>query len=199
MILENLDNLDDEVYCAISFRAGGEDSQDILTAQGIFNNMVITGGYGCYFGASGTLVGSPLVPGPGFQYDFSFDAEDSTLAANCDLSIFDTAWLEPIGAEVLIDYEGDGESVGDMVVWDNREIQTSGESGVGAGRCFYMQNQASFYCNIVFAFPQGTVLVQGFPDELIAIGASGCFQGLKATAVAGEDTTANVFTYTWTV
>jgi len=115
------------------------------------------------------------------------------------LSIFDTVWLEPIGAEIFVDYESDGESAGDVFVWDNREIQTSGESGVGAGRCFNMQNDGSVYCNIVFSFPQGTILVQGFPDELIVIGSSGCFRGLKATTVAGESDEPPAFTYTWTV
>ena len=106
MLLDTSDA--EKLFCTVSFLTG-PDFRDILTAQGIFDNMVITGGIGCFYGISGTISGSVLEVG--FQYDLNLDDPDSASDISCSTGLFDEPWTEPFG-DVFIDYLGDGEFTG---------------------------------------------------------------------------------------
>eukprot|EP00977_Amphora_coffeiformis_P001076 scaffold222_cov175-Amphora_coffeaeformis.AAC.21 len=190
MILE--DASEEKAFCLMTFTFGN----DALHTMGVYDDMVITGGFGCFAGISGRMQGQ--VNGPSHQIQLVLDGDESSQGSLCPTDIFDNAWIEEFG-ETSVDYDGLGDGLGDAYVYDNKQvaIQTSdGEiTGVLAGRCFFLEDRATdTFCNTVITLQQGSIALQGFYENMYIVGASGCFQGLTG-AVAGGD---NEFGFTYT-
>lgn len=195
MVLEDVDG-DNKTFCTITFITG-QDFADLLTAQGVFDNMVITAGFGCFAGVSGSISGNDLGIGE-FQYNLLFDDEDSASYPSCAANIFDEPWTEPFG-DVYVDYEGDDFSPGDAFVFDNKPVTVPapGETGVLAGRIVLIESDI-LYANMVFTFDVGQIAVQGdYYSGMTIVGGNGCFRDLQGT-VEGSDEDEG-FVYQWSI
>jgi hypothetical protein len=187
-----------DTWCSISFGFGAN-AEHTLVAQGLFSQMTITGGIGCYNGVTGTISGAGAASGTGFEYALALDAEDST--ANCPSDLFDNVWAEPSG-EAFVDYDFDDFTAGDVFVFDNKDITIDGEVlGSLAGRCYFLPEVDDNYCNLVFTLDIGTIAVEGFSEEQIIVSGSGCFAGLSGTVetlfIDSED--GGGFEYLWNI
>lgn len=192
MVLEDVDD-GDKLFCTITYLTGPEFA-DILMVQGVYDNMVITGGLGCFYGATGTVSGTGT--DDGFNYTLAFDTEESVAALDCDLTVFDEPWLEEFG-ETFIDYLDDDESPGDGYMFDNKVITIGDKEAVLAGRCMFLQDLDNTYCNMVYTMQDGTgsIAVMGYYDGMAIIGGSGCYNSLLGTA-SGEEVD-DGYAYTW--
>lgn len=185
-----------DLFCLITFLTGSL-SENKLMVQGPLDNMVITAGLGCFFGASGTINGSL----DGNEFQLNVDDANSMHDPACPSDLFDEAWEENYG-EVYVDYLADGFSEGDAYVFLDKTIRTSskGEIGVLTGRCVVVDiDAAATYCNIVFELDKGEISVQGFFEEMAIVGASGCFQGLQGRVLGSDPLDDSLFIYNWDV
>lgn len=173
----------DKAFCSVTFNVDG----DRMHAMGVFDNMVITGGTGCFFEISGIISGRTLGNGSK-QFDLITDAEDSNEDSSCpDNSLFDTAWIEEPGEE-LIDYDESGESSGDAYVFDNKSVSMpTGSQAASAGRCVFLQDMSRTFCSITLRTSQGSIALQGFFTSLYIVGGTGCFRGLAGRVLGGEE------------
>ena len=189
-----------DLFCLITFLTGPL-SENKLMAQGALDNMVITAGLGCFFGASGTINGSFDGDEGSFVFQLNIDDTNSMHDPACPSDLFDEVWEENYG-EVYVDYLADDFSEGDAYVFVDKSIRTpsKGEIGVLTGRCVVVDIEASAtYCNIVFELDEGDIVVQGFFGEMVIVGASGCFQGLQGRVFASDPLDDSLFIYNWDV
>ena len=185
-------------FCTMTFLTG-EFADSVLLAQGLFDNMVIVGGSGCFDGMTGTIKGSAL-PGGGFQYDLDLDSESSRGGPSCTLDIFEEIWAEDFGEDTVVEYVNDFDP-GVTFNFDNNPVSvpSRGDVGVISGRCVILNNVASSYCHIMFELDEGTSAVQGaFTQGMTIVGGSGCFQGLKGSVVSLEES-GNFLEYSWSI
>lgn len=184
-------------FCTMTFLTNTTEI-NILTVQGVFDNMVITSGVGCFYGATGTISGSLF--NQSAEYSLNFDAPDSASDESCpSITIFDELWEEPFG-DFLVDYNGDGGAFGgDGYLFDNKvvTIPSTGQTASGAGRCLFLDTSGTIYCSIIYTLEEGTIAAQGYFDDMAIVGATGCFRGLEGTVSASETETG--FFYTWSI
>ena len=190
----------DKSFCMVTFNTFAGDK---LTAQGIHENMVITGGTSCFFGASGTVQGNtPNGRGSRFEYNVDLQFPGDLKPPTCPpAAIFADRWVGPLIGQP-IDYRGDGDSGGDLFVIDTNPLTIPSLSGTHTqtGRCAFLNDVAAQqYCNIVVSLGAiGQIALQGYFNEMTIVGGSGCFQGLQGTVV-GDNTTPAQVTYTWSI
>ena len=184
----------DKAFCSVTFIV----DNDRLHAMGVFDNMVITGGTGCFLGISGIISGRTLGSGTK-QFDMNTDAENSNEDSSCpDNSLFDTAWIEEPGEE-LIDYDGFDESPGDAYVFDNKSVvMPTGSQATSAGRCVFLQDLSQTFCSMTLTTSRGSIALQGFFRNLYIVGGTGCFRGLAGMVLGGEHDEGG-FTYEFVV
>ena len=186
-----VDLADDKIFCTMTF---GFEGSDRLTIAGLYGNMIIIGGLGCFFGASGSVSG---FDNGGLAYQLTLDDEDSASDASCVEGIFDVIWIEQFG-DVFIDYYEDGITNGDVYVFDNKVLTiplASGEiEGTMAGRCFVTPT-GDLYCQMAISLPGGEVFAQGLIGEMIFAGGNGCYNGINGYMVGGG--TEEEFNYTF--
>lgn len=189
-----------KVFCVMTFRLG-PNLENIMTVQGILDNMVITGGTGCFNGVSGIVRGSYDDDEETWRLDLNLDDETSNENEACSSDLFADAWIEQFSDDALIYYQEDARE-GFAALFDNNIVTLSltGETiGIVAGRCFVLDEFDDYtYCSVVFDLDEGSILVQGFFDSMIIVGATGCFRGLSGT-VRGEENTENSAEYSWSV
>ena len=181
MILE--DTTEEKAFCLMTFKFG----DDVLHTMGVYDDMVITGGFGCFAGISGRVQGQSN--GPSKQVQLALDGSGTSQSSFCPIGIFDGTWIEDFG-EVPVDYDGLGDSPGDVYVFDNKQVTVPTDegdiSGVLAGRCVLLEEDASdLFCNSVITLEQGSIALQGFYENMYVVGASGCFRGLIGTVFGG--------------
>lgn len=187
---------EDKPFCSVTFIVGDSN----LYAMGVFDNMVISGGTGCFFNTSGRISGRTLEDGSK-QFELTVDDENSNEDTACSgSSLFDEAWIEEFGEE-LVDYDGLGESPGDAYVFDNKAVTIPSSNGdlqaVSAGRCVFLQDLSTTFCSITLTTSQGAIALQGFFGMLYITGGSGCFRGLAGIVSGGE--TDDGFTYNFDI
>jgi hypothetical protein len=189
--------IEELIFCALTWSMGeAEGTPSLLLAQGPLGKMIITGGTGCYFGASGFISG-PM----GRSYAIWFDYEDSAGAASCTPDIFLEPWEEDSfnGGDVFIDYTGDG--FGAATLFDNnvmvvplpggRELE-----GRVSGRCFTLTDPGTnIYCQIVIELDEGLISLQGNFLEMTITGGSGCFRGIAGTVFTDISISSPSITY----
>lgn len=196
----------DKLFCMVTF--GFTDSEDRLLVTGVFDEMVITGGTGCFHGASGTVSGFDPDTG-NLEYTVTLDDPDSASDPSCIADIFANPWTEEYG-DTFVDYNGvdpetDGETPGDVYVFDNKVVTiplSSGGSteGTVAGRCFATPSDEDLFCQYAMYVPGGIITFQGFFFEAMHItGGTGCYSGLTGFVVGDADDNAEMFSYTFDV
>lgn len=199
MVLRNNTLSMEETYCTMTLITGPIVG-DVITVQGLFNNMVVTGSLGCFFGVSGTITGAIL--NDGFSYTLNFDADGSANHASCDVSIFDEVWTEKVD-DVFVDYLGDGESAGDVYLVDSKSINIAGDANAAvlAGSCIFTEDAKDLYCNLVFTLDNGSIALQGywFSRKMSIVGGSGCYGEIAGFVKGFENTVTNNYEYTWTL
>lgn len=193
---------DNDSFCTISF----EFAEGTILVQGVFFRvMSITAGTGCFAGISG-LVQGDVIDGQTddeffLQYEFSVDGVGET-TLTCNSQIFDFTWFES-GEDEFIDYDRNNLiSPGDMFVFDEHPVLVSvlGDQAIAAGRCVIIeevQTNNNSFCTIVFAFPNGELVVEGFFEDMTIIGGSGCFEGSRGTVQVVTNN--GFFEYTWQI
>ena len=149
MFLEELSL--EKLFCTITYWF--DESEDRLLAMGLFDEMVIVGGTGCFLGASGTVSGFDPDDGT-LEYTVSLDDPDSASDSACVDGIFDDTWSEPFG-DTFVDYNGIdddtfGETPGDIYVFDNKVVTIplpggASTEGTMAGRCFSMPSDDDLF------------------------------------------------------
>ena len=161
---------------------------------------MITGATGCYAGVTGTVEGGSV--GSLYTHNVQFDNLNVDLV--CSSNLFDDPWFER-GSDETIDYDNSGDgSAGDLSIFDyNRVVPgRNGPLGSLSGRCFYLENaqdpEENSYCTIVFVFDEGSLVVEGFYNEMTIVGGSGCFAGLTGK-VQGTVLTSTTFEYVWSL
>ena len=188
-------------FCVATFSSSTFD--DTLTVQGIYNNMVITGGTGCFFGASGSVVGNKRGGrGSAFGYTIDFQFPGDATDPSCPSDLFDNSWAV-LGSDTDVLYRRpDVKRAADAIVFDNNEvgIPTLAGMGVEAGRCFFLEDDAAdLFCNIVFSLDGiGQIALQGFFSDMAIVGGNGCFAGLKGR-VFGDDELSPILFYNWEI
>ena len=196
----------DKLFCTVTY--GFDETDDRLLVTGLFDQMVITGGTGCFNGASGTVSGFDPDTGD-LEYTVSLDDPDSASASSCIQDIFTNPWTEEYG-DTFVDYNGvdvdtDGETAGDIYVFDNKVVTIplpggGTEEGTLAGRCFVTVSQDDLFCQYVVYAPGGAITFQGlFFDAMYISGASGCYNGLTGYVVGDADDNTETFSYTFVV
>lgn len=189
-----------DTFCTISF----EFPEGTITIQGpFFRSMSITGATGCFTGITGLVEGADVSSDFSVEdflsYLFTVDGIDDE-DLGCRSDIFDYPWFET-GEDQYIDYDRDNMvSPGDMFVFDYHRVFVSaiGANALAAGRCIVIeeaQTNNNSFCSILFAFPNGELVIQGFFDELTIIGGSGCFTGTQGKVQVS--TSGNFFEYTF--
>lgn len=167
-----------DTFCHISY----EFDDGTLTVQGLFNQrMVITGCTGCFYGVTGTVVGS--FTSTRYFHDIVLDSGVSS----CLPGIFDAPWQEQ-GEDTMINYDQDStvQSPGDVVVFDFNRVFVEGGVLVGssAGRCSTQSRPDEFdpfYCSILFTFDSNSLVIQGPYSNMAIVGGSGCFSDATGT------------------
>lgn len=196
----------DRTFCTMTFFTS---TGHRVLVMGVFTEMIILSGTGCFSGVSGRIAGSRRNNG---DYRYALEL-DSRSVSQCSTDIFGQPWTEPVG-DFFVNYisqpwepwwvepddDYDANTPGDVYVFIDKVITApaTGEVGRGAGRCFVVETQEYTFCNIVFEFSDGSIAVQGIFTEMSVIGASGCYQGLYGI-VFGEELDDDTFTYTWDV
>ena len=204
MFLEDLDL--SKLFCTVTYWF--DDSENRLLATGIFDEMIISGGTGCFHGASGTISGFDPEDG-NIQYTVTLDDSGSATDPSCTEDIFANPLSEPWG-DLFVDYNGVdddtvGEGPGDIYVFDNKEVTIplpGGETVEGslAGRCFIMPSDEDFFCQYAVYLPDGAITFQGqFSTAMHITGGTGCFSGLTGYVVGDSDDEAEAFLYTFVV
>lgn len=141
---------------------------------------MITGGTGCFYGATGVIWAE--ANGNLYEHNMLFDHDTPT--PSCTAGIFDGPWYEYSEGGESIDYDGDGRtSTGDMWLFDYHEIYPNDElpGGTVSGKCILMDEidaEEYTYCQMVFVFDEGQLVVEGFFSEMTIVGGSGCFAGI---------------------
>ena len=197
MVLQDIES--DKTFCTMTFLTG-PDFTDIIMAQGVFDNMIVTAGFGCFAGVSGSISGRTIAGGD-FQYDLAFDDDNSSNDLSCPSSnFFDQPWTEPFG-DILVTYDESTDfAPGNGFVFDNKLItaRATGETGILAGRIIFSDKGAYPHGSMVFTFDAGQIAVQGpFSREMTIVGGNGCFRGLQGT-VQGDEFD-DGFEYTWSI
>eukprot|EP00977_Amphora_coffeiformis_P029262 scaffold39703_cov191-Amphora_coffeaeformis.AAC.3 len=122
---------------------------------------------------------------------------------DCAPKRLDVPWFER-GEDVIADYDRSGDtSNGDIFLFNFHRV-TIGEdvqpSGEASGLCTVIDQpgKAGFtFCSIVFSFPDGELMVQGFYPEMTIVAAGGCLRGTKGVARGRE--TESAFEYTFEI
>ena len=195
-------------FCTITFYTTAGDR---MWVQGLFDEMVIMTGIGCFTGWTGSIAGSRQGNGS-YRYALNLDSAND---ARCSTSIFDEPWTEPPG-DFYVNYlyepwtptffapnppaDYDLYTPGDVYVFSNKQVTAPSTSQVGlaSGRCVVLEVSPYTFCSIAFKFPGGSITVQGIYTSMAVVGATGCYRGLQG-AVVGDELDDESFTYTWNV
>ena len=160
--------------------------------------MVITGATGCYTGVTGRVDGGDT----GTAFTHTAQCDNPNVDPVCTPNLFVDPWFER-GEDERVDYDNNGfASAGDLAIFDYNSVVPgrSGPLGSVSGRCFYLENAAdpgeTSYCTIVFIFDEGGLVVEGFYNDMVIVGASGCFAGLIGK-VEGRVINGDTFEYVW--
>ena len=177
----------EDLYCTMTFVIG-EESDSILYAEGPFDNMIIVHGSGCYFGATGSVVGSGSYATDS-EVDFKFRFDSENASSSCIPGIFDDPWVEGYD-DVLVDYVGNGdEDNGNLYVYNQKPLKVSNGNGsipaFMSGRCFLLQGNG-YYCAYVANLPGGSVAFRGFWEEMSIVAGSGCYRDLVGRVFAND-------------
>mmetsp|Transcript_25367 Transcript_25367/g.51619 ORF Transcript_25367/g.51619 Transcript_25367/m.51619 type:complete len:521 (-) Transcript_25367:661-2223(-) len=172
------------------------DSGDIVTYAGYSPNsmnpghIAVTGGTGCYAGASGTL----LLKAANEEYSsYDWNYQPKPEAETC-FSLVDTLGghliYESSSGSIVI---GDYETPGSMDIWFNNSMYTGSHDGAllegmySLGECTLLANATEFMCTEQFVLnaTDGSSIVaagfspNSFEDGTMAISGTGCFTGIK--------------------
>lgn len=128
--------------------------------------------------------------GPSHQVQLVVDGTETSQGSFCPTEIFYGPWIEEFG-EVSVDYDGLGDGLVDVYVFDNKQVTVPTSDGdivgVLAGRCFFlMDGTTDTFCNTVITLQQGSIAVQGYYENMYVVGASGCFRGLNGIVSGGQ-------------
>eukprot|EP00977_Amphora_coffeiformis_P014249 scaffold3946_cov177-Amphora_coffeaeformis.AAC.12 len=185
-----------ELYCTMTFAfAWGK-----LVVEGVLGNMVIVGGTGCFFEASGSVSGS-IATGPVQSFSITYDAVDSASKSSCSWNVFDNPWTEPYG-ESYVDYQPNGaEDSAEIYAYGNKDITIplSGSAtvqGILNGRCIILGS--SYYCSYTVQLPDGMVHFRGFWEDMTILSGTGCYRGFSG-GVSASDPSGTGFVYTFTL
>lgn len=190
-----------ETYCLITIYA----LQDVLTAQGPADRMVITGAVGCFFGLTGSVITI------GNERTIVPDTVDPGTTLACLDDYFSMKWVLTSPTTVLADYDDDGSpSIGDIVVFDGQQVQIPSASSVAimAGRCSV--NSVSFgengdepllYCSMVLELDSGSIVLQGELEFglMIIVGGNGCFSEISGYVLVGEAENSSAQEFSWSL
>jgi hypothetical protein len=93
-------------------------------------------------------------------------------------------------------------SPGDSFLFDENPITSPGfEDGVVQGRCTVLQDVSetapddNLYCSITWAFPEGSIVLQGVFFEMIVIGGTGCYSDFTGIVGLENSEETDVFNY----
>ena len=101
---------------------------------------------------------------------------------NCRPGRFTGPWSES-GGDDFIDWEENGPSPGDVMVFSNKEITTlGGKKGVLEGECMVLKDPdpKKPFCMMTFTFPgvvDDRITTMGVLDAMVITGGTGCFYG----------------------
>ena len=196
MVLKDPDSA--RPFCTVTFAFPGA-VEDRLTAMGVLDAMVVTGGTGCFFGLSGLISGF-FSTSNDLKYNATLDTLKSSVDTSCTPGIFDITWSEQFG-DYFIDYGRNRLSPGDGFVFADNLVQIPIASGTleakSSGRCIVLQGLVRTYCTTSISLPEGTIAVAGFFDEMSIMGGTGCFRGLRGFMRGSS--TATGFQYDFTI
>ena len=178
-------------FCFISY----EFDSGTITAAGVFDQlMVFTGGTGCFYGLTGTIVGD-VIDEDRYEYVVTVDGEFQDFECTGG-GIFDTTWLET-GEDVLVDFDKSGdETPGDAYVFDGNTVRVgdTGLSGFASGFCSVLTFAGDNFCTVTLRFEEGAIALQGFFTDMVIVAGSGCFRGLQGQ-VQGSEISSTEFGY----
>lgn len=164
-----LDTRDEKPFCSITFDFG----DDKLFLVGVFDDMMITAGLGCFLGASGKIEGNS---GDGSN-EFILDLDDLTSAQDddCQDDIFDNTWIEAFG-EAFVDYGVAGPGPGDVYVFEDKQVTIptgdGDRDGSLNGRCVFLQRTDDTFCSLVVTLSEGSIALTGFYSKMSVAGGS---------------------------
>ena len=169
LVLEDTDP--DKAFCTITFRFG----DNILKAMGEYDNMVIIGGLGCFYGISGSISGN--VGNPTNEFVLSLNNSIPTCPSP---EIFDSTWLEVPG-EIEVDYglSSPGSFAGNYYAFTDKTMSAgptdNAEGGIAAsntGRCVFLQDTSVTFCSMIITLDFGSIALQGFYEKMTVVGGS---------------------------
>lgn len=186
----------DSFFCSISFELPGGN----INAMGQYESMVITGGSGCYSGLAGIISGTTTRDGAAYQVQL--EDVDDVEASVC--SVASTRFANNLiesGSDVYIDADKSGRvSPGDAFLFDLHPIESTNNdssalaNGNAAGVCTILGKSNHSFCTITFTFEEGTIATAGYFEDMVIIGGTGCYSGMKGMFY-GADLSNGLFSY----
>ena len=170
---------DNNLYCSMVF----EFEEGVVALQGVFSDIDVIGGSGCY---ESTTAEVSLGPSSiGFTYTFN---PVTSPPDNCPSDLLDSSpWIEE-GGYADIDWEDNGVSSGDLIVFDSQQITTaSGLQGFLEGECVILESldKNKAFCAVTFIFDSSRLYAMGEFDAMTITGGTGCFLGVSGK-IAGQ-------------
>lgn len=175
-------------FCTLTFALPGGS----INVVGQFDSMVITGTTGCYKDLNGFIAG--VAGRDGAVYKITIEQT----ATQCPVMTRFTSELLESGSDVYFDPDHDGTlSAGDSFLFNSHPIETVGSglaNGIAVGMCTIVGKSNHSFCTIVFKFEEGTVATAGFFEDMMILGGTGCYAGIKGMFY-GSDLSTELFSY----
>jgi hypothetical protein len=186
VVLED-DTLDDNLYCTITWTF----PEGIILLQGIFFELIVIGGTGCYEGIGNINALAIVQNGSDDSDDFTFDVSvQDPDSFSCSDAHFATPILEEVG-EIFIGWaSGEGDTTtlpGDSLVFDSNSIITADDlEGFLEGECMYHETVTNeeVFCTLTWGVGSGPISyisAQGPFQKMVVTGGTGCYEGISGT------------------